>query len=130
MAVASKYPPHVYSSQSTGTTLNSYTGSYMINPNGNNVITGSYSAAAGNYTTSVSSNLTGQGLNISGDANIDGNIKWRGHDLGKLLETMEKRLAILEPNPRKLAKWEALQKAYKHYKLLEALLHEDDEDGC
>lgn len=71
-------------------------------------------------------NLTGSGLHVTSDAEFEGNIKWKGKDLGKMLETIEKRLAILEPNPKKLAKFEALQKAYDHYKLLEALCQDDE----
>jgi hypothetical protein len=34
---------------------------------------------------------------------------------------MEQRMAILVPDPAKLEHFEALQKAYAHYKTLEAL---------
>jgi hypothetical protein len=37
------------------------------------------------------------------------------------MEAMSKRLAILVPDPDKLEHFEALKKAYDHYKLLEAL---------
>lgn len=61
------------------------------------------------------------GLHVSGDAEFKGNIKWKGRDLGELLATIEKRLNILVPNPDKLEHFEALKKAYEHYKTLEAL---------
>ena len=61
------------------------------------------------------------GLHVTSDAEFDGDIKWKGRSLGDLLTTIEKRLAILTPNPEKLEHFEALQKAYKHYKTLEAL---------
>lgn len=73
-------------------------------------------------------NLTGAGLHVTSDAEFEGDITWKGRDLGKVLETIEKRLAILEPNPKKLEKFEALRKAYDHYKLLEALCHSDEDD--
>jgi hypothetical protein len=38
-----------------------------------------------------------------------------------MLATIEKRLSILTPDPAKLEHFEALQKAYQHYKTLEAL---------
>ena len=41
--------------------------------------------------------------------------------------TMETRVAILQPDPAKLEKFEALQKAYEHYKHLERLCELDDE---
>jgi hypothetical protein len=37
------------------------------------------------------------------------------------METISKRLAILVPDPDKLEHFEALKKAYNHYKTLEAL---------
>jgi subtilisin family serine protease len=55
------------------------------------------------------------------DAEFDGDIKWKGRSLGDLLTTIEKRLAILTPDPEKLEHYESLQKAYQHYKTLEAL---------
>jgi hypothetical protein len=66
--------------------------------------------------------ITGQsGLHVSTDAIFDGDIKWKGRSLGDLLTTIEKRLAILTPDPAKLEHYESLQKAYQHYKTLEAL---------
>ena len=64
-------------------------------------------------------------MHVKGDAEFDGNIKWKTRDLGKLLENIENRLAILVPNPAKLEKYEALRKAYDHYILLEKLIGED-----
>jgi hypothetical protein len=57
---------------------------------------------------------------------FDGDIKWKGRSLGKLLQGIEDRLAILqEPSPEKLEKFAALKKAYDHYKTLERLIGED-----
>jgi hypothetical protein len=66
-------------------------------------------------------NISGAGLHVTSDAEFDGDIKWKGRSLGDLLTTIEKRLAILTPDPAKLAHYESLQKAYQHYKTLEAL---------
>ena len=82
----------------------------------------------GSTSITGNGNLTGAGLHVTSDAEFEGDIKWKGRDLGKMLETIEKRLAILEPNPKKLKKFEALQKAYDHYKLLEALCHSDEDE--
>lgn len=71
--------------------------------------------AWGNSGTSQST------LKVNGDAEIDGDIKWKGRSLGSMLETIERRLSILVPDPEKLAHYEALKKAYEHYKTLEAL---------
>lgn len=65
--------------------------------------------------------ISGAGLHVTSDAEFDGDIKWKGRSLGDLLTTIEKRLAILTPDPAKLAHYESLQKAYQHYKTLEAL---------
>jgi hypothetical protein len=96
---------------------------------GNVVLNGAsptWTSGTGNITST--GNISGAGLHVTSDAEFEGNITWKGRDLGKLLETMERRLAILQPNPKKLAKFEALQKAYDHYKLLEALCHSEDDD--
>lgn len=61
------------------------------------------------------------GLHVTSDAEFEGDIKWKGRSLGKLLEDIENRLAILVPDPEKLEHFEALKKAYNHYKMLEAL---------
>ena len=75
------------------------------------------------FTSGASSvaNISGAGLHVTSDAQFDGDIKWKGRSLGDLLTTIEKRLAILTPDPAKLEHFEALQKAYTHYKTLEAL---------
>ena len=67
-------------------------------------------------------------IKVTGDAEFEGKITVKGKDLAKSLEAIEKRLAILVPDPKKLDKFEALKKAYDHYKLLEALCHEVEDD--
>lgn len=101
---------------------------------GNSPITSSVTIPSGSSnqwvtTNSITGNgnLTGSGLHVTSDAEFEGNIKWKGKDLGKMLETIEKRLSILVPDPKKLEKYEALQKAYNHYKLLEALCYSDED---
>jgi hypothetical protein len=61
------------------------------------------------------------------DVVFEGDINWKGRDLGQLIESIEDRLAILvAPTPEKLQKFAALKKAYDHYKLMERLIDEDD----
>jgi hypothetical protein len=84
---------------------------------------GTWNASPYIYTTNNTSavNVSSAGLHVTSDAEFDGDIKWKGRSLGDLLTTIEKRLSILTPDPAKLEHFEALQKAYKHYKTLEAL---------
>jgi len=58
---------------------------------------------------------------VEGVAEFNGDIKWKGRSLGQMLETIERRLNILVPDPEKLEHYEALKKAYEHYRTLEAL---------
>jgi hypothetical protein len=44
------------------------------------------------------------------------------------MKTVNDRLSILQPNPKLLEKFTALQQAYEHYRTLEALLHGQDQD--
>jgi hypothetical protein len=65
-------------------------------------------------------------LQVHGDAEFEGNVKIKGHDVVKLFEKIEDRLAILmDPDPAKLEKFPALKKAYDHYRLLEKLIGEE-----
>lgn len=63
----------------------------------------------------------GSGLHVTSNAKIDGDLTVKGVNITEVLETINKRLAILVPDPEKLAHFEALKKAYDHYKTLEAL---------
>jgi hypothetical protein len=101
-----------YSFSTMGATGSS--GSYYVSTGaGSN---GTWSTNPYVFTTNNTS-----GLHVSTDAIFDGDIKWKGRSLGDMLTTIEKRLAILTPDPAKLEHFEALQKAYDHYKTLEAL---------
>ena len=60
-------------------------------------------------------------LKVQGDAEFEGKVMINGRNISEFLETISKRLAILVPDPAKLEHFEALKKAYDHYKLLEAL---------
>lgn len=51
-----------------------------------------------------------------------------GRSMRDFMESMEKRMAILVPDPRKLEHFQSLQKAYAHYKTLEALCEIPTED--
>ena len=110
-------------------TLNAY--GYSTLPAGTVTIgasgsTGSFYTTAGMNGTSWATVTNNPSLDVKGDATFEGDIKWKGRSLGKLLESIEDRLAILqEPSPAKLEKYAALKKAYDHYKTLERLIGED-----
>jgi hypothetical protein len=63
----------------------------------------------------------GAGLHVTSDAEFEGDVKIKGVSIAKALEDIQKRLAILVPDPAKLEHFAALKKAYEHYKTLEAL---------
>ena len=93
-------------------------GNITINSAGSNY---SYSAptwtASNTYNASntVQINNNGMVLNESAD------IKIGDKSLKEFMLKMEERLAILVPDPKKLEQFEALKKAYEHYKLMEKL---------
>jgi len=74
-----------------------------------------------NWSTSYTQNYTQPTLQVTGDADFAGDITLKGVSLSETLDAINKRLAILVPDPEKLEHFEALQKAYNHYKVLEAL---------
>jgi hypothetical protein len=132
-------------------TLNNYTGSYSaagigggaggagnytITAGGAGTTSSSYLYSTGTGTTNWSTTTpyitTGIGstpsIKVTGDAEFDGDVTIKGKNLVAFMETLEKRLAILQPDPKKLEKFEALKKAYNHYKVLEALCEVQDDD--
>jgi hypothetical protein len=82
--------------------------------------TGGYkfsSSAISGWNTTTNVNIDHNGIDLKDGTDI----KIGGRSLVKFMETLEDRLAILQPDPEKLEKFEALKQAYEHYKLLEAL---------
>jgi len=67
------------------------------------------------------SDNSGDTFKVNGDASFDGDIKIKGISLNETLKAIQDRLSILVPDPAKLEQFEALKKAYEHYKLLESL---------
>lgn len=62
------------------------------------------------------------------DVKEGGDIKVKGRSLSEFMTKMEQRMAILVPDPEKLEKFEALKKAYEHYKTMEALCFPEKEE--
>jgi hypothetical protein len=102
--------------------------SFYTNNTANNYVWANTTASP--YVTIGSAGSMGQaGLKVTANAEFDGDIKWKGRSLGKMLETIEDRLAIIQdPDPKKLEKFAALKKAYDNYKLLEKLIGDDYDD--
>lgn len=85
------------------------------------------SASMWNNSAVITVNSTpSPSLQVSGDADIRGNLTVQGANVTEILAKIQDRLAILTPDPRLLAKYEALREAYDHYKTLEALCVDSD----
>lgn len=67
-------------------------------------------------------------LRCDGDIDCGGELRIKGRNIVELLDKIEDRLAILVPSEEKLKKFEALRKAYDHYKLMEKLCGENNEN--
>ena len=92
---------------------------YTIGAAGSNYYTTSINSNWNN-TSSSTVNITGDGIDMAAGTDI----KIDGRSLKNFMDKMEERLAILVPDPAKLEKFEALKKAYEHYKLMEKLCQE------
>ena len=69
-------------------------------------------------------NITGDGIDMAAGADI----KIDGKSLKEFMTKMEQRLSILVPDPTKLEKFQALKKAYEHYKTMESLCFDEPEE--
>jgi len=98
-------------SASNSVTWNTGT-NYTISGAGN-----SYSFSNSPSTVQISTN--GIEMAAGTDLKID------GQSLKEFMKKMEQRLAILVPDPKKLEKFEALKKAYEHYKTMESLCFDE-----
>jgi hypothetical protein len=108
-----------YPTYSIGTTsgFNGTSGSYLTSNGG----TGGTSWTNNTSPWSIGTITSNPGLKVSGDAEFEGKVMINGRNISEFMETISKRLSILVPDPEKLAHFEALKKAYEHYKTLEAL---------
>jgi hypothetical protein len=99
-------------------------GGYTIGSAGSTM----YTTGTGSYTwgttTSPSVNITSGGIDMAAGTDITVD----GKSLKTFMNKMEERLAILIPDPAKLEKFEALKKAYEHYKLMEKLCQEQPKE--
>jgi len=111
-----------------------YAGLFNNNNPYGNITIGSSPSSSYLYSTGASSSvftttspfITTSGSNGTSSLEVTGDIVMNGKSIGKVLEKIEDRLAILmEPSPEKLEKFAALKKAYEQYKLLEKLIGEE-----
>ena len=84
----------------------------------------SYTTAGSNWGQ-ANVNITANGIDMASGTDL----KIDGKSLKEFMNKMEERLAILVPDPKKLEKFEALKKAYEHYKLMEKLCQEEPKEG-
>jgi len=91
--------------------------------------TGTIAIQNGTGTTWANTNVaktTAQGkLQLEGK---DADIVMNGVSLKEILDGITDRLSILQPKPELLAKYDNLREAYEHYKTLEKLLTEYNDD--
>ena len=108
-------------------TFSSYTISGSAGGNGGGGGTGGIYTTSYNWSTMNSSSTVS--INTDGIEMAPGtDIKVDGKSLKEFMTKMEQRLAILVPDPERLEKFEALKKAYEHYKTMEALCFPDEKD--
>ena len=77
-----------------------------------------------NWNNPPTVNITGTGIDMAAGTDITVD----GKSLKTFMNKMEERLAILVPDPAKLEQFEALKKAYEHYKLMESLCQEQPKE--
>ncbi len=101
----------------------------------NITVSGVAAGGNGNYL-SMSGNTawanTNAKVSMQGQLTLEGenpDIMIGGKSMVSWMQKVEQRLSILEPKPQLLAKYEALQQAFDHYKTLEALLHGTENDA-
>lgn len=74
------------------------------------------------WATNIAKTTAKGQLHLEGE---DADLVINGVKLSDILNGITDRLAILQPKPELLEKYENLREAYEHYKTLEALLHEE-----
>jgi hypothetical protein len=78
-----------------------------------------------NWSNPATVNISNTGIDMAAGTDI----KVDGKSLKEFMTKMEQRLAILVPDPAKLEKFEALKKAYEHYKTMESLCFDEPKEN-
>jgi hypothetical protein len=103
-----------------GATVGGITTIGNINSN-NQWTTGTNGYSINNTITPSTVNISTTGIEMAAGTDITVG----GQSLKEFMKKMEQRLAILVPDPKKLEKFEALKKAYEHYKTMESLCFDE-----
>lgn len=119
-------PSITYGGSISGATVSGITTINNINSTWNTGTSGQYytvgtNGSNWNNTPPPSVNINTDGIDMAAGTDI----KIDGQSLKEFMKKMEQRLAILVPDPKKLEKFEALKKAYEHYKTMESLCFDE-----
>ena len=100
---------------------NSYTNVYASV--GGSGAGGTYTWSNGSITQDASVVTVSAGihpsLKVSGDAEITGTLRWRNRDMDQWIESVESRLAMLQPNPKLEEEFNKLKDLGDQYRALE-----------
>jgi hypothetical protein len=100
----------------------------LISTTGANGSSGSYYGNTNYAFSNITSTSANNGLHVTSNAVFDGDLTVKGVSIVDAIEKINKRLAILVPDPAKLEHFEALKRAYENYKTLEALCELPEEN--
>jgi len=113
-------PSTTFTYSGMGATVGGITTINNINSN-SQWTTGTTGYAYNNTLTPNTVNISTTGIEMAAGTDITVG----GQSLKEFMKKMEQRLAILVPDPAKLEKFEALKKAYEHYKTMESLCFDE-----
>jgi len=109
---------------SPGATVGGITTINNINSTWHTGTNGTTGYTINNTVTPNTVHISNTGIEMAAGTDI----KVDGQSLKEFMKKMEQRLAILVPDPAKLEKFEALKKAYEHYKTMESLCFDEPEE--
>jgi hypothetical protein len=104
------------------------TSDYYIDTSDNTIdLSGILTSGNAGTITLNSNHITTDTFEDFNDISLDVNGKTRKvSELFTMVDAIEKRLSVLQPDPKLLEKYEVLQGLYEQYKAAEAMLYEDD----
>jgi hypothetical protein len=128
--MATVYPGYHSTPNTSNITLGSGgSGTVTVSGAGNSssiLMSGGAGTTWASTTASNNARISAKGqLHIEGEG---ADLIMNGVSLKGILDGITNRLSILQPKPELLAKYDNLREAYEHYKTLEALLHETEND--